>query len=478
MPQMVIEFPEELQPLVEAAVQMIEQTKSFLGEARSGGGAVDYAREERSVAEQTARVEREAHAVRLAALDIDAPHVTIGGKPFRRVMRDEPGPFHTLAGSVRVKRTLYRERGSRSGKTVDPVSLRAGVVGLGWLPKTAQAMAYECQRGPSREAATATEQHGRLPYSRTSFERVTHEVGEQYEANRSRIEEVLIAELSPPESAHSISVSLDRVSVPMEESRKKPVGRPRKKAPKRPVERVFRMAYCATVTVHDSDGEALLTLRYGRMPGGDADSLCEAIADDVAALLSKREDLAVMLLCDGAPEMWNRLQAHINAESIGKPVHELVDFWHQLEKLEAAAKVIQPAGTDDITRRWRMRLLNASGAAKDILDELQASGKERVTLNGEQPVHQAITYLTNHADHFDYAGARRKGLPIGSGNVEATCKSLFEVRFKRSGSRWKDPTGAHVADLRALALSDRWNRGIELTIAPLRTSVIEVACAG
>jgi len=471
-----IEYPEELQSLVEAVMKVVEETTVFVA-GQGAGEAVDYAEVERQVAEQTAQVERESHAARLAALDVDVPHVEIGGQRYRRVMRAAPGPYHTLAGSVRVTRTLYREVGQRSGKTVDPVSLRAGVVGLGWLPQTAQAMAYECQRGPSREAAAATEQHGRLPYSRTSFERVTHEVGEQYEGDRSRIEEVLIAELSPPEGAHSVSVSLDRVSVPMEEPRKRPVGRPRKKAPKRPIERVFRMAYCGTVTVHDAEGEALMTLRYGRMPGGDADSLCEAMADDAMALLSKRKHLEVMLLCDGAPEMWNRLRAHINAESIGKPVHELVDFWHQQENLESAAKVIEPTGTDEIMRRWRMRLLNASGAASDILEELHASAKEWATRNGEQPVHQAITYLTNHCDQFDYAGARRNGLPIGSGNVEATCKSLFEIRFKRSGSRWKDPTGAHVADLRALALSDRWNRGIELTLAPRRKSVIPLACA-
>ena len=59
-----------------------------------------------------------------------------------------------------------------------------------------------------------------------------------------------------------------------------------------------------------------------------------------------------------------------------------------------------------------------------------------------------------------------------------TCKSLLEVRIKRSASRWKDPTGAHVADLRALALSDRWNCGIELTLAALRTPVIQAACSG
>ena len=54
----------------------------------------------------------------------------------------------------------------------------------------------------------------------------------------------------------------------------------------RSVQRVFRMAYAATVTLHDATGRPF-TLRYGRMPQGDIDGLCTALSDDVLALLSR-----------------------------------------------------------------------------------------------------------------------------------------------------------------------------------------------
>jgi hypothetical protein len=298
-------------------------------------------------------------------------------------------------------------------------------------------------------------------------------VGEAYVSEHQHVEQLLIEAYPVPREVHSVSAALDRVTIPMEEPRQRPRGRPRKGAPKKPIERVYRMAYCGTVTLHDAEGNAVHTIRYGTMPEGDPAALCEALASDVLAIRRKRRGLLVSLLSDGAPEMCSRLDEAFDAETFeGAPMHKLIDFWHVIEKLSAAAHVI--ASKDDapsLVARWKLSLLNRSKAREQILDELVASGRDDVRVGDERPVHDAITYLTNNAARMDYASARRNKLPIGSGNVEATCKSLVGVRMKRPGSRWKTDTGEHVLHLRALTLSDRWTHAMNITLRPARARI-------
>jgi hypothetical protein len=477
MAKRVIEIPEGLEALGDAVAAMVTRVQKTVA-ATGGGKAVDYGQVEAAVSEEAGGIERAAHGAILRALDIDVPAVVIGGLRYVRVGRCE-APYHTLAGSVSIERSLYRQSGQRGGqpggRVVDPVSLRAGVVADGWLPRTARVMAHQVQQGPSREAAATASEYGRLPYSRSSFERVAHVVGALAVADHQDIEDVLIDAYEVPAAACSVSVSLDRVSVPMEEPRPRPVGRPRKGAPKRPVTRAFRMAYCGTVTLHDAQGEALHTIRYGCMPEGDVLGMRDRLVADTATLLSKHPRLAIVLLCDGAPEMWGLLDERFLAEPFtDAPIHRLVDLWHVLEKLGAAARVLDgPSQAPARVTRWRLALLNRQAAATEILDELVASGLDEGPGEGH-PVHAAITYLRSNSDAADpmnYASARRWGLPLGSGNVEATCKSLFEFRLKRCGSRWKNASGQHIVQLRALALSDRWGPAVELTLRPLRKAV-------
>jgi hypothetical protein len=116
-------------------------------------------------------------------------------------------------------------------------------------------------------------------------------------------------------------------------------------------------------------------------------------------------------------------------------------------------------------------LLNRSGSLDEILQELYGSGREEILVGKSRPVHEAITYLENHRARMNYTYARRRGLPVGSGNVEATCKSLVALRMKRPGARWKEDTGERLLNLRALALSDRWEAAMALTLRPLRKAI-------
>lgn len=275
MAAMVIEVPAELKAVGDAMVEALAAvTKARAGCA--GGRAVDYGTVEAAIGEAAAKIERAGHRAVLQSLDVDRPSVMIGGARYTKVGRCE-ATYCTMAGPVVVERSLYREVGQRNAKVVDPVSLRAGVVEDGWLPRTAAAMAHQVQQVTSREAEEGARQMGRLPYSRSSFERVAHAVGAHYVAGHGDVEDALIEAYEIPEQARSVSVSLDRVSVPMEEPLPRPVGRPKKDAPKRPVARNFRMAYCGTVTLHDENGEGLHTIRYGRMPQGDEGNLCEGL---------------------------------------------------------------------------------------------------------------------------------------------------------------------------------------------------------
>ncbi|MBI4516587.1 MAG: ISKra4 family transposase [Deltaproteobacteria bacterium] len=473
----IIEFPSDLKGMADAVQAFLSEVKKVRADHSKGGGAVDYERVEKQYGELSARIECEAHGATLRSLASDANRVSIRGKLCASV-GTFTADFFTKSGPTPVPRKLFREVGVRNGPTFDPVALRIGAVQEHWLPGTAKSIAHLVQQGTSREAEVTAQEMGRLPYSRTSMERIAHAVGTLFVAQSADIEDRLIEEVQIPEGTAGISVSVDRAALAMEEPRPRPKGRPRKNAPKNPISRAWRMAYCATVTLHDSKGKALYTERFGWTPGTDVESISDLLARNVASLLLRNPRLKLSLLTDGSEDVQNILGTYINREWQGVEVTSLIDYWHVVEKLAAAARAMFPeAERKAILARWKKFLLTSSSAHASILAELRASEKEWVRIGGEAPVHAAITYLENQGHRMDYRRARRAGFPIGSGNVEATCKSLIQVRMRRSGSRWKEQTAQHILSLRAVALSDLWNDAISMALESLRTSVRNVCRA-
>jgi hypothetical protein len=259
-------------------------------------------------------------------------------------------------------------------------------------------------------------------------------------------------------------VSLDRVALPME------IDVPRK--PGRSVARVYEMAWVGTVSLVDGAGEALHTIRYGATGTKKPNSptqLLESMQGDVKALLARHKGLKVMAIADGAKDLIELLDTNFSEAALGVAVVRLVDFWHVIEKLgKAATALFGAADGSQRLAQWKLRLLNSERAAQLILRELEDSGLEWKTVGDTTPIHEAITYLNNNAGRMNYAAARAAGLNIGSGTVEATCKSLVQVRMCRSGARWRHDTAQALLSLRALALSDRWGSSIALTLGPLR----------
>ena len=58
---------------------------------------------------------------------------------------------------------------------------------------------------------------------------------------------------------------------------------------------------------------------------------------------------------------------------------------------------------------------------------------------------------------MNYPEYRERGLPDGSGVVEASCKHVVGDRLKRTGMRWDETGAENILALRCHHLNGRWD---------------------
>lgn len=439
-------------PLLEAPLLALLQDLSSACAAKTRGPAA-FAAAETSLCEHLTTLSIAAEVQLLAAQQPDAQIITYQEQRWKRL---DPTNCEALTpyGRGSLSRSRYRLMGVHNGPTIDPVEINAGLLGA-MTPGAARLTGALQAVTTSREASRLMEtMHIKL--SRSAIERGSALVAEQLEADSDVMEDALIQNFELPREAVAVALSVDRVNLPYEVPLKRPAGRPRNGAPKRPCEVVCGQVYCGCWTLFDNQGEPLYTCRYGREPGDQGRVIIEdQLREDLLALRRKKPDLKVVTLSDGAAEMLQMLDRVVE----GIPVSIcLVDFWHAYEYV-LKALVALGKDTEEEKKRIKRSMLTAHSGPRKALMKIRSWASE---LEGDVPedVSRAIKYLSNRLKEgkMGYAAAREAKLPVGSGHVEATCKTVVATRMKRAGSRWKKISAQHVLTLRSLFVSSRYEQ--------------------
>jgi hypothetical protein len=440
------------------------QLQEFLEKRRRAPAVSDLEGFEREMHALFAAAECEALAQELARLDVDVPVILVEGVAHRRVVRCEETYFGA-AGPLRVMRSLYSTR-QDSERAVCPLELRGGIVEGRWTPLAARQATWVVAHLTPQEGEDLFAMLGGMKPSKSSLDRLPKQVSERWEAERERFEAALRKGESVPKEAASVAVSLDGVMVPMKDG-KRGEKRARAKADGK-LQRGpagHQEVGCATLSLYDAQGERLETIRLARMPEPKKATLKVALSAELAAVLAQRPDLLVTKLADGAKDNWEYLT------DLEPPSPQVVDFFHGAEHLRgavAAAYGETSAKTNAQFEKLRLVLRDDDAGIEKVIRSL-------AHLRDEYPKRKKIAtelrYFRNNRHRMRYARMVAQNLPIGSGVVEAACKTLATQRLKRSGMRWRHDGGQAILTLRALAQSDRFDRAWQMIGATYKRPV-------
>lgn len=370
--------------------------------------------------------------------------------------------YPSLCGPLEVIRYTYRLVGVRNGPTIVPMELEAGLI-EGATPALARNVAHGYGENHMRTHLELLEKAYRLPPPRATLERLAKRLAADVIAKTPAIEPKIRRLERVADNARAIVVGVDRTSAPMEEPSEKPAkprNRPYLRKPPAPVTVNYRMAYTATVSLVDKQGEALLTRRYAIEASDSERAMIARAFADLRHYLSQRRDLSVAVVQDGAHEMWNLVRPELEklrADGLLRTWSEAIDFCHLLERLSDALELC-----GDEQRRWRLQswradLENRDGAINSIASFLRFHRADPSTDEKREKFEAHITYIENNRDRMRYRKMRRRGLPIGSGVTESACKTLVSMRAKGSGQRWHRSGLRGVLNLRAINASDRFD---------------------
>lgn len=346
-----------------------------------------------------------------------------------------------MFGSFTLSRRYYYHPGKKTGHY--PADAALGLEGA-YTPALARLI---CLEGSDESSFVKASSHlwevGGMVVGERQIPRVINRVGQ------SAVEWQQRESAPQPCDAKVLYVSADATGVPMR--RAEVAGRPGKVPGS---EAKTRMVHLGCVFTQHTEDEAGRPLR-------DHESTTYLSGFQVPSdfgIALRREAIRrglytaenVVLLIDGASGL----------EKLGRDYFpdavQIVDFFHALEHLHALIEILlggaDPKAIERRRRHWK-KLLARDGVERII----KRARQEAVPIGKVAEVEKALGYFVNNVERMQYGTFRRQHFFVGSGVVEAGCRSVIGQRCKQSGMFWSREGAENILAFRCIQSSRRLN---------------------
>ncbi len=365
----------------------------------------------------------------LESFDTDGAEIKVGNVKYT-VNTISSRDYETPYGKIPIKRYLYQT--SKGGKTYIPLEVNARIVN-GATPRFAKILSskYANMQGSGvlEDLEESHDRHVSLQYVQSIAEAVSVIADVKEELWEYSIPEI-------KNKITSVGISLDGAHVGMKNEG-------------------YRETMAGTISLYDEKGDRHHTIYIGASPEYGKAKFYQRLTQEIIKVKKLYPDCTYIGVADGSKGNWTFLEQYTT--------NQILDFYHVTEYLSDASEIFANVITrktwlDDVCHK----LKHDKNGASTILTNLQSLLKEppkKSTKAAKEKVHAAITYFENNLSRMNYADNTSLKLPIGSGVVEAACKTLIKQRCCNSGMRWKEKGLKVVLSLRALVRTKgRWTQ--------------------
>lgn len=372
-------------------------------------------------------------------------------RPRENLYRDRRRGVQTLFGAIELSRRYYHHSASRTGRC--PLDEALDLV-RGHTPTLARLICRASASGGSYDqAAEDLFAYTGLKLESRSFGRLVAEVASVLREAQAAL---------PPADGPAIPVlyvASDGTGVPMR--REELAGRKGRQPDGSSHTREVKLGCVFTQTTTGEEGEPL------RDPGSTSYVATFEGCRSMGTLLRQeamRRGYArareTVYLGDGAAWIWEN--GRINFPD----AVEILDFYHASEHAGQLAQALRGPGTPEakeLQGSWCHRMKQQS--ARPVLKEarrLAAEHPERLDAAQKETIGREIAYFETNAARTRYGHFRQAGFFIGSGVVEAGCKTVVGRRLKASGMFWSEHGAEDLLSLRCLLLGPHFDAAWEI----------------